>query len=57
MAWSLWRRLPSYMHSRGFCLTDEATMPWGGGVRRPNAESNAGSGISLGIRGSMVDRM
>ena len=45
------------MSQRAFCLTDEARMPWGGGVRRPNAESSAGSGISLGIRGSMGDRM
>ena len=45
------------MPQRAFCLTDEARMSWGGGVRRPNAESSAGSGISLGIRGSMGDRM
>ena len=49
--------LSSYMPQRAFCLTDEARMSWGGGVRRPNAESSAGSGISLGIRGSMGDRM
>ena len=33
-----------------FCVTGEAMMPWGGGVRRSNAESNAVSGMSLGIR-------
>jgi len=40
-----------------FCVTGEAMMPWGGGVRRSNAESNAVSGMSLGIRGAMGDRM
>ena len=38
-------------------LTGEARMPWGRGVRRSNVESNAGSGISFGIRGSMGDRV
>ena len=45
---SLWRGrcgggLSSYMPQRAFCFTDDARFPWTGGVRRPNAESYAGS--------------